>query len=534
MKNNIVVYTLIMGVAIGVLSTSLYTKITENRKIRTEYLNWAKLNLILQQVQLNYVDTLDVKSMTDAAVVSALAELDPHSIYLPPVDLKEADGRLSGNFDGIGITFNVPADTAIVINVIPGGPSEKAGLMPGDRIIKVDEKVIAGVKMPQDTMISNIKGPSGSKVKITVLRDKEEIPFNMSRDKIPVKSLTAAFMMDDSTAYIKLDQFTRTTYEEFENATDHLLEQGMKRILLDLRDNSGGYFDQAYKLSNDFLEKGDLVVYMEGRKRNRSDYNANGRGRLKDIGISVLINESSASSSEIVAGAIQDNDRGQIVGRRSFGKGLVQEPVNFTDGSGIRLTVARFHTPSGRCIQKPYSKTYDYDIYERYAHGEMTEVDSIKVDKELEYFTVGGRAVYGGGGIIPDIFVPIDTTKATKFYIASNKKALPMRFASKVFDENKAFLSKIEDFEKLDSWIKNFDVSGNFLEFAASEGIKPAKGEWDKSKEYMLPQLKGLIGRYSKLDDDAFYRFYMEVDETIIKAYENSSKVRLPFEGIEE
>ena len=508
-----------MGLIIGVLATLVVLKFSDfNKKIKTDYSGWQKLNLILDQIENNYVDTLDVKEMTDAAVVAALSKLDPHSVYMPPVVLKEADDNLSGNFDGIGIQFNVPADTAIIISVIPGGPSEKAGLLGGDRLLMVDSVKIAGVKMPQDSMIRNIKGPSGSKVKITVLRDGEVIPFDIIRDKIPVKSVDVAFMMDDTTAYLKLTQFTRTTYAEFKKASATLLDKGMTRMILDLRDNSGGYFDQAYLLSNEFLDKGDLVVYMEGRFRPRNDYKADGSGKLKNIGVSILINESSASSSEILAGAIQDNDRGKIVGRRSFGKGVVQEPVNFSDGSGIRLTVARFHTPSGRCIQKPYSKNYNYDIYERYAHGEMTDADSIRVDSSNVFYTKAGLPVYGGGGIVPDLFVPIDTTKASQFYLNSNKKALPMRFANQVFDKYKKELSVIDDFAELESWMENYDVASNFITFAKKNGVSPKIGEWEESTEYMLPQLKGLIGRYTKLDDEGFYRFYMSVDNTIISA----------------
>ena len=512
-------YQLILGLIIGALATVLIFKCVCSKSFyKTDYLNWHKLNLILYHIQENYVDTLDQKKMTDAAVVSALAELDPHSVYMPPVVLKEADVKLAGNFDGIGIQFNVPADTAIVISVIPGGPSEKAGLMAGDRIVKVDSVVVAGVKMPQDSIVKNIKGPSGSKVLITVLRDKELIPFKLTRDKIPVKSVDVAFMMDDTTAYVKLTQFTRTTFEEFKDASKKLLKRGMTKMVLDLRDNSGGYFDQAYLLSNEFLNKDELVVYMEGRVRPRDDFKADGSGKLKDVEVSILINESSASSSEILAGAIQDNDRGVIIGRRSFGKGVVQEPINFSDGSGIRLTVARFHTPSGRCIQKPYSENYDYDIYERYAHGEMTDADSIRVDSTNVYYTTKGRVVYGGGGIIPDVFVPIDTTKITDFHIAVNKKAINMRFATSVFDRYKKELSVIDDFNKLEAWLNNFDVPSKFLDYASKNGIVPKEGEWDKCKEYLLPQLNGLIGRYTKLDDEAFYRFYMTIDDSIIAA----------------
>lgn len=516
----------LLGIVLGVLLAMVLMKVLPDKKFDGDYNRWRKLNLILQEVQKNYVDTIDMAAMTDAAVEAALAKLDPHSVYLPPVELTESETELAGNFEGIGIQFNVPNDTAIVLSVIPGGPSEKAGLSQGDRIVRVDERNIAGNKTPQDSMVTLMKGPSGSKVKITVNRNGTMIPFEITRDKIPVNCIDAAFMIDDSVGYIKLSKFTRTTIREFDEASDKLLDQGMKRLIFDLRDNTGGYFDQALMLSNQFLRRGDMIVYMEGMHRPRQDFDADGRGTLKDIELSVLINESSASSSEIFAGAIQDNDRGVIVGRRSFGKGLVQEPINFTDGSGVRLTVARFHTPSGRCIQKPYDKDYEYDIYERYAHGEMVSADSMKVDTTSVYYTVKGRLVYGGGGIVPDVFVPIDTTKATSFYIKCNRKATAMRFASSIFDKYKGNLSQIDDFERLSDFLDSIDLEGQFLEYASSvDGIRPAEGEWEKTKGYMMPQLKALTGRFSKLDDEAFYRFYLPVDDVIQLALKSPSVI---------
>jgi carboxyl-terminal processing protease len=513
------ILTALLGVILGVLITLVASKMLPEKKFDGDYNRWRKLNLILQEVQQHYVDTIDMKAMTDAAVSAALAELDPHSVYLPPVELTESETELSGNFEGIGITFNVPNDTAIVLNAIPGGPSEKAGLMQGDRIIKVDETFIAGKKTPQDSMIRLMKGPAGTKVKITVNRDGTEIPFEITRDKIPVHCIDVAFMINEKTGYIKLSKFSRTTYKEFKEASTKLLAEGMEHLIFDLRDNTGGYFDQALRLSNEFLHDGDRIVYMEGRQRPRQDFDADGRGALQDVRLSVLIDEGSASSSEIFAGAIQDNDRGTIVGRRSFGKGLVQEPINFTDGSGIRLTVSRFYTPSGRCIQKPYDEDYAYDIYERYAHGEMTSADSMKVDTTAVYYTVKGRRVYGGGGIIPDVFVPMDTTKATKFYINCNKKATPLRFASATFDKYKSTLSQIDDFVQLEKYLESLDLGAQFLEYASKvDGIKPAKGEWEESKPYMMPHILALVGRYSKLDDEAFYRYYLPIDDTIQKA----------------
>ncbi len=521
----------LLGVVLGVVLTMTFYSgkgLFGSSKTKVSYSGWQKLNVILQEVQKKYVDTLDVPAITDAAVVAALAELDPHSIYLPPEDLKESETELAGNFDGIGIQFNVPNDTAIILEVIPGGPSEKVGLQQGDRILKIDGKNVAGVKFPQDSMVKMMRGLAGTKVTVTVGRGPETIPFEITRGKIPLHCIDASFMIDATTGYIRLSKFSRTTYKEFSEAASKLLKDGMKRLVIDLRDNTGGYLDQAQHLANMFLAAGDEIVYLEGRKYPREDITANGKGALRDVELAVLINENSASSSEIFAGAIQDNDRGIVVGRRSFGKGLVQEPVFFTDGSGIRITIARFYTPSGRCIQKPYGKDYQYDIYNRYVDGELFNSDSVKVDSTLAFKTRGGRTVYGGGGIIPDVFVPMDTTKATKFYVACNRKATQMRFASQMLDTYKAELGRIEDFSTLDSFLDRIDIPGKFLSFAKTkDGLTPEPGEWEQTKDYMVPQLRALVGRYSKLGDNAFYRMYLPMDETINAAMKEDFKVKL-------
>lgn len=521
----------LLGVVIGLLLALFLVRSCEAGRVRAEYANWQKLNLILDEVQKNYVDTIDVKGMTDAAVVAALAKLDPHSIYLPPVELEESETELAGNFDGIGIQFNVPNDTAIVLEVIPGGPSEKVGLQPGDRLIKVNDKVIAGVQFPQDSMVRRLKGPAGTKVNVTVRRNGEDTKFEITRGKIPVHSVDASFMVNDTTGYIRLTKFSRTTFQEVSMAALELLGKGMTRLIFDLRDNSGGYFDQALLLSNLFLDRGDEIVYLEGLHHKRENYTADGKGLLRDVALSVLINEASASSSEIFAGAIQDNDRGVIVGRRSFGKGLVQEPRYFTDGSAIRLTVARFYTPSGRCIQKPYGNSeedYQYDILRRYSDGEMFEKDSVKIDTSAVFSTAGGRKVYGGGGIIPDVFVPMDTTRATDFFIACNRKATQMRFASAVFDQFKADLLEIDDYDRLVTYLDRLNLPQRFLQFAAvKDGIKAKPGEWAETAPYLEPQLRALVGRYSKLGDNAFYKLYLPVDETVRIALDAPSKVDL-------
>ena len=510
----------------GALAVLAYDSYSQKKNlIRVQYGDWRKLNLILDQIDRNYVDTINVNDVTEAAITAALAELDPHSVYMPPVELTEAETDLAGNFDGIGIQFNVPNDTAIVLEVIPGGPSEKVGLQKGDRILKVGEKDIAGVRFPQDSMVRRMKGPAGTKVTVTVGRGNERIPFEITRGKIPMHCVDAAFMINDTTGYIKLSKFSRTTFTEVTEASAKLVGEGMTRLIFDLRDNTGGYLDQALLLSDMFLRKGDEIVYMQGLHRKKDNYKADGKGQLQDIGLTVLINESTASSSEIFAGAIQDNDRGVIIGRRSFGKGLVQEPIYFSDGSGVRLTVARFYTPSGRCIQKPYSEDYQYDIYKRYADGEMYDADSIKVDSTAAYKTVAGRTVYGGGGIIPDIFVPVDTTRVTKFFIACNKKATQMRFASAMFDRYKGSLTEIGDYDELNRFLDRMNLPAAFREYASSkDGITCTQKEWEETSEYLLPQLRALVGRYSKLGENAFYKMYLNVDVTLKKAIESDSR----------
>ena len=506
----------LLGVVIGVVLTLIFVRTRENNRIlNAKYVEWRKLNLILDEIGKNYVDTIDQAGMTDAAIAGALAQLDPHSVYLPPVKKQQADEELAANFEGIGIQFNVPNDTAIVLEVIAGGPAEKVGMLPGDRLLKVDDEVIAGVKFPQDSMVRRMKGPSGTKVVVTVGRGSDVIPFEIIRGKIPIHSIDAAFMVDDTTGYVRLAKFSSATRKDFSDAFKTLLDQGMRHMMMDLRDNTGGFLDQALLLANEFLAKGDTIVYMEGLHRKREVFLADGHGRLRDIGLTVLISENSASSSEIFAGAIQDNDRGTIVGRRSFGKGLVQEQFSFTDDSGLRLTVARFFTPSGRCIQKPYDD-YEYDIYKRYADGEVFSADSVKLNTEDVHHTRSGRVVYGGGGIMPDVFVPMDTTRASTFYVACNRKTTQMRFAAAMFDKYAKQLLAIDNYKDMDAFLRRIDIPGEFRRFALNrDGITVSDAEYAETLPYLQPQLNALVARYSKLSENAFYKYYLPVDTTV-------------------
>ena len=497
--------SIFLGVLIGALSMLLVNTVSErSRRMNSEYRNWRKVNLILECLDENYVDSVDRKKVTDEIAAAALAALDPHSSYMLPQVLEDTEEDLAGNFDGIGIQFNVPNDTAVVIEVIPGGPSEKIGLQAGDRIIKVDDKIIAGVKFPQDSMVRRMKGKAGTKVKVTVKRENELIPFEITRGKIPTHSVDASFMVDDTTGYIRLSKFSRTTSQEFITSAINLLGAGMTRLIFDIRDNSGGFMDQALMLSNLFLPKDSMIVYMEGRNRKRQEYRADGLGVLQDLELAVLIDEGSASSSEIFAGAMQDNKRATIIGRRSFGKGLVQEPFYFNDGSGMRITVARFHTPSGRCIQKPYSEDYDYEVLKRYDEGEMVNADSMKLEN---------------GGILPDVFVPIDTTRAGNFYIACNRKASAMRFASAYFDSHRNEISVIDDYDKLLKYLESAELEKAFLKFAREkDGISPKPEEWKTDRKYIMTQVEALVGRYSKLGDNAYYHIFLQTDDIFKKA----------------
>lgn len=466
--------------------------------------NWDKISLVLQQIEKNYVDSIDYDAISEKIIPEILKELDPHSVYLPPEELKEADEGLQGNFDGIGITFNVPSDTLVVISVLTGGPSEKVGLVPGDRIVEIDGRNVAGVKFPQDSMMKMLRGTSGTKVNIKVRRDGELVDFQIVRGKIPIKSVDVAYMLNDTTGYIKLSKFSKSSYLEFLQSTVKLRAAGMKKLVFDLRDNPGGYLDQALYLSNEFLKKDQIIVYMQGLHRERQDFKASGNGLCQDLELVVLINENSASSSEIFAGAIQDNNRGLIVGRRSYGKGLVQEPIYFSDNSGIRLTVAKYYTPTGRYIQKPYEKgddtSYNEDIVERYIHGEMMEKDSIPSS---------------GGGIIPDVFVPVDTVGVTDLLVKINRQSAQMKFSIRMADRYRKELQAIENLAELNTLMDSMNLEREFKKYLRDNSIRVIESQWKISEDIIMTQIRAMIGRYSKLEDEAFYPIFAEIDNVI-------------------
>ena len=514
----------LLGIVIGLLLAVLIQQIGLRRSaMRVSGADWRKVSLILQSIDENYVDSVDRAKVSDAVAAAALSALDPHSSYMPPQILEETEADLTGNFDGIGIQFNVPNDTAVVIEVIPGGPSEKIGLQPGDRLLKVDSTVIAGVRFPQDSMVRRIKGVAGSKVLVTVQRGREVIPFEITRGKIPTYSVDAAFMVNDTTGYLRLSKFSRTTADEFVKSALELSGEGMKELVVDLRDNSGGYLDQACKLANLFLPRKAMIVYLEGRNRKREEYRADGRGPFQDIGLKVLVDEGSASASEILAGALQDNGRATLYGRRTFGKGLVQEPFFFTDGSGMRITVARYYTPTGRCIQKPYSgnkEEYLLESYDRYENGELFHPDSIHFADSLKFTTPKGKTVYGGGGIMPDIYVPLVDDSTEYYFNRIVNLGLLYQYA---FDYTDRHRQQLKQYQTVSAFDQRFVVTDamfdEMVRLADERGIVGTEVQRQVARREANTLLKAYIAR-NLFDDEGFYPIYAPMDEILQRAIE--------------
>ena len=437
-----------ISVVIGILIGTFYAKHFAGNRLGIINGSSNKLNALLRIVDDQYVDTVNMADLVEKAMPQILAELDPHSTYIPAQNLEEVTSELEGSFSGIGIQFTIQDDTIHVNSVIQGGPSEKVGLMAGDRIVMVDDSLFVGKKVTNERAMRTLKGPKGTQVKLGVKRatEKDLLNFTITRGDIPQNTIDAAYMLTDDFGYIQVSKFGRTTHVELLNAIALLNHKNCKGLIIDLRGNTGGYMEAAVRMVNEFLPEGKLIVYTEGRKYPRADEFANGTGSCQKMPIIVLIDEGSASASEIFTGAIQDNDRGMVVGRRSFGKGLVQQPIDFSDGSAIRLTIARYYTPSGRCIQRPYQngkdRNYEMDWLTRYEHGEYFSKDSIKLDENLRYSTALGRPVYGGGGIMPDVFVPQDTTGVTSYLTEVLSKGLTIQFTFHYTDNNRDKLKK--------------------------------------------------------------------------------------------
>ena len=486
-----------------------------------------KLSTMYYLINNFYVDTANLESLTEEAIVAILKELDPHSAYISKEDVEKANEPLVGSFEGIGVTFQIFQDTILVISPVPGGPSDRVGIMAGDKIVTIDGEDAFGKKVNNDYVAKHLRGEKGTKVTLGIKRGKSDelIDYEVIRDKIPLNSIEAAFMLDKNVGYIKLDRFAQTSNTEFEESLAKLKAQKMKSLILDLRGNTGGYLNIAAELSNQFLKKDMTIVYTEGDKSPKQIFNTDKNGKFTDGKLIILIDEGSASASEIVSGAVQDWDRGILIGRRSFGKGLVQRPFNLPDGSQVRLTTARYYTPTGRCIQRSYEKgSEDYynEMTKRMKHGEFYHSDSIQFPDSLKYSTLlSGRTVYGGGGIMPDIFMPVDTTFATKLYTDLIRKGIFNRFTVDYVMKNRELISnKYSDFE---NFYEQFEVTdemiSDFRSLAAEEGVEWNDEQFQRSEPMIKLQLKALIAR-NEWSQSEYYRVVMNEDKVIKKAVE--------------
>ena len=517
-------------------------------KAKAQQINWARLlapqskvDQLLQMMNSNYVDAIDVDSITEEVMEVLVEKLDPHSAYIPKKDLELVNSELSASFSGIGVQFNIQNDTVCIVAVIPGGPSEGVGVLAGDKIVFVDDSVFTGKGMNNEKVMHTLRGPKDTQVKLSIKRNgtPELLTYVITRGDIPIHSVDASFIMKPQIGYIKVNKFSETTYDEFMSALAKLKAEGAKSYIVDLRENSGGYMDQTIKMANEFLHAGQMIVYAEGRAYPRFEAKANGLGRFKDAELVVLINEFSASASEIFAGAMQDNDRALVIGRRSFGKGLVQQQIPFSDGSAVRLTVARYYTPSGRCIQKPYTlgdqTDYEKDLLERFEHGEFYSADSIHYQDTTKYYTAGGRVVYGGGGILPDIFVGRDTTLNTPFYNKCVNMAYTYQFAFQYTDKHRKELKKFTDWQALERHLLKHNILEEFVRFADKKGVNAqdttlylfSKLSFEEQVRKSTPLLNRLICAYiirDVLDENAFYAIFERDDEIILKALEELEK----------
>lgn len=524
-KNKLIPFLMAICLVAGILIGTFYTNHFSGNKLGIINTSSNKLNALLHIIDEQYVDTVNMFNLVEEAMPQILAELDPHSSYIPAKDLEAVNSDLKGSFSGIGVQFTIQDDTIHINSVIPGGPSEKVGLLAGDRIVEVDDSSFVGKIVTNEEAMRRLKGEKGSKVKLGIYRpgEKDILHFTIVRGDIPVKSIDAAYMVNDKFGYVKVNKFGETTYPELLVALAKLAQANCKGMIIDLRGNTGGYMAAAIQMVNEFLPNNKLIVYTEGRKSPREDYTSNGTGSSQTMPLIVLMDEGSASASEIFAGAIQDNDRGTIIGRRSFGKGLVQQPIEFSDGSAIRLTIARYYTPSGRCIQKPYEKgndtEYEMDIITRYEHGEFFSADSIKQNIKEIYHTGLGRTVYGGGGIMPDIFVPQDTTGMTSYYRMAATRGLIVRYTLEYTDKNRSKLQEYDTPEKMEAYLKKQNLLEKFAEYAESKGLKRRNILMYKSKKLFEESLYGNV-IYNMLGMEAYIAYSNQTDKTVQKALE--------------
>ncbi len=499
MKPSTGIRVLLLPIALGlVLSFGIYlgSSLAPTPSVTAD----SKINTILDYIQQEYVDTVNRKTLVDHSIEKLLEQLDPHSAYIPAEDLQSANESLEGNFEGIGIEFHIQEDSIMVVSAISGGPSEQVGLMAGDRIVKVNQKAVAGKGITNEQVFKLLRGKGGSEVSVSVFRrgNPSLIDFKIIRGKIPINSLEIAYMTDAHTGYIKISRFSATTYDEFITAMERLKQEGMESLILDLRGNPGGFLDAATSISDEFLGGKKLIVYTKGKARPRTSYYTKRDGIFEEGRLIILIDEGSASASEIVSGAVQDWDRGTIIGRRSFGKGLVQEQTELSDGSAIRLTIARYYTPTGRSIQKPYSHgvdAYEEEVYSRYRHGELLSKDSIQFADSLKYKTPAGRIVYGGGGIMPDVFVPLDTIYESNYLNKLFASGALNQFAYDYVDQHRSDLQKFNAVSFRKSFDINESILRSFTQYAASKGVPLSESDLRKSLPFIKIQLKAFMAR---------------------------------------
>ena len=508
-------------VAFGIVIGTFYANHFSGNRLNIINSGSNRLNNLLHIIDDQYVDNVNIDSLVDKAIPQILSDLDPHSVYISGKDVQAANDELKGSFSGVGIEFNIRQDTLHVQNVVKNAPAERAGLLAGDKVVSIDGKPFVGKIVTNEEAMRRLKGPKDTKVRIGVKRfgQKNPLEFTVTRGDIPQKSVTATYMLDDNTGYIRIKNFGETTYPELLIALAKLSQEGFKSLVIDLRDNTGGYLQSAVQMANEFLPKNKLIVYTQGRKSQRQDYVSDGHGSYKRIPLVVLINEGSASSSEIFAGAMQDNDRATVIGRRSFGKGLVQQQLGFTDGSLIRLTIARYYTPSGRCIQKPYTagdgSNYEQDIYSRYQHGEFFSQDSIKHTGPA-YHTSIGRLVYGGGGITPDIFVAEDTLGVTSYFKQAAMSGLILQFAYNYTDNNRQKLAMFKTLKELSAYLDKQNLVEQFAAYADKHGLQRRNLMIRKSHKMLSRFINSRI-IYGMLDDEVWTQ-YLNEDDPVIAA----------------
>lgn len=526
-RSSKIILPIVLGVAIAVgifIGTRIQGNINQSNIESVSLFQPDKLSIITRLIEKDYVDTIDKNKLIENVIPVILDELDPHSSYIPANEMKDVNEEMRGNFSGIGVQFVMQNDTVIVVDVISGGPSNKLGILAGDRIIKVNKVNVSGIGLKSDSIVSLLRGKKGTMVDVSIHRQgfNDLLEFNIQRGEIPLFSVDVAYLIKEDIGLVKVNRFAESTPKEFVDAINDLSTKGATKLIVDLRGNSGGYLDAVFKMVDQFLPANQMIVYTEGKARPRYEYHSTEKGIWKDKDVIVLIDEFSASASEIFAGAIQDNDRGLIVGRRSFGKGLVQEQIPFMDNSALRLTVARFYTPSGRCIQKSYkngNEAYRMDLYNRMKNEEMINKDSIHFPDSLRYYTTGGRLVFGGGGIMPDFFVPADTTAYNDFYSKIISKNLEYNFAFKFADQNRSSLNKLENPSEIEKYLKDKNIFKQFINQVKSAGISYTQTEYNQSAKILEQQLYALVAR-NIIGDKGFYPIIFEIDNTVQKALE--------------